>query len=137
MVSESPTFATPPATENDDGAPRGVGFELEFSGLTLDRAAAAVRTALGATPASETAAERVLAVDGLGEFTVEVDWAFLKRKADEESDAAGDAGEDGAGWLETLSEAAALLVPIEVVCPPIPVTELDRLHPAPPAPRSR
>ena len=134
MDSESPAFATPPATRAEDGAVRGVGFELEFSGLTLDRAADAVRTALDATTASSNAAERVLSVDGLGDFTVEIDWDYLKRNASEAAD-----GEDGAdrqdggdgpgGWLEALSDVAAMVVPVEVVCPPIPLDALDRLAP--------
>jgi hypothetical protein len=79
---------------------------------------------LGGRLLSVTAAEQVVEVEGLGQFNVELDWAYLKRKA-EETEQGGDGGE----WLEPLSQAAALLVPIEVVCPPIPIGELTALDP--------
>ncbi len=117
-------YRLPPVTENENGEIRRVGFELEISGITLPEAVAAVKQALDAETSAETAADTSLQVESLGEFKVELDWAFLKRKAKEQ-------GEDPESqeWLETLSRAAALLVPVEVVCPPIPMTELDRLEP--------
>lgn len=121
-------FDLPAQPTRDDGSPRLVGFELEFSGITLDQAVEAVRAALGGELHSETSAQRVLAVDRLGDFNIELDWAYLKRKAGET-----ERGEAGSEWLEQLSGAAALIVPLEVVCPPVPVTELAVLTPLVPA----
>ncbi|MGD2137424.1 MAG: amidoligase family protein [Gammaproteobacteria bacterium] len=118
-------YGLPPVLNKDDGSPRLVGFELEFSGITLDETAAALRSSLGAELRSESAAERVLLAGSLGEFTVELDWAYLKRKAAQQEQ--GEAGGDE--WIEHLSQAAALLVPVEVVCPPLPVTGLGALEP--------
>lgn len=117
-------YRLPPVVETDQGEVRRVGFELEFSGITLEDAIAAVKSALGATTDEETVADTSLRVEDLGDFKVELDWAYLKRKASEQ-------GEDPESreWLEKLSSAAALLVPVEVVCPPIPMTELTRLDP--------
>jgi hypothetical protein len=117
-------FLLPPRVDKEDGSPRLVGFELEFSGIDLDESVTALMSALGGELRSESAAERVVQVDGLGEFNIELDWAYLKRKAAET-----DRGEQGGEWLEQLSQAAALLVPVEVVCPPIPVTDLSALEP--------
>lgn len=114
-------FELPLTLSKDDGSPRMVGFELEFSGITLDETAAAVQSALGGVRCSETVAERVLRVTGIGDFNVQLDWAYLKRKAAK--------NEENDEWLERLSQAAALLVPVEVVCPPIPITELAALVP--------
>lgn len=114
----------PPVTHKRDGSPRMVGFELEFSGLTLEQTADALRSSLGGKPKPLSAAEQMLHVDSLGEFIVELDWEFLKRKAAEDAQK-----KDDAEWIEKLSQAAALLVPVEVVCPPIPITGLDCLHP--------
>jgi hypothetical protein len=108
----------------DDGSPRKVGFELEFSGLTLDQTVEAVRSALGGEVTSQSQADRVVQTEALGAFTIELDWDYLKRKAHEE----GRAGE-GDAWLESLSQVAALFVPVEVVCPPLPVTRLASLNP--------
>jgi hypothetical protein len=124
MPIQTERCARPPVIDKDDGTARRVGFELEFSGISLDQTARAVCAALGGTVTSATAAERDIHVDGLGDFIVELDWDYLKRLAAEQGVAA-----TGGEWLDTLSQAAALLVPVEVVCPPIPVTEIDALQP--------
>lgn len=117
-------YPQPPLTTNADGDLRRVGFELEFSGITLDDAADAIREALGGRISSKTAAESVLEVDELGEFNVELDWDYLKRKAVEEDPEISESA-----WLELMSQAASLLVPVEVVCPPIPLDRLELLDP--------
>jgi len=117
-------FKVPPVTAKDDGSPRMVGFELEFSGLTLDQTVDAIQSSLGGKLQAENAAERVLYVESLGEFNIELDWDYLKRKA-----AATKKHEEDAEWIDQLSKAAALLVPVEVVCPPIPITNLEILDP--------
>jgi len=122
MDLSSREFARPPRMDKEDGSPRRVGFELEFSGVTLDRALRAVQSALGGELVAESSAERVLRSDRLGEFHIELDWDFLKRKASGRA-----RGSEGNAWLEQLSEAAALLVPVEVVCPPIPIAQLAAL----------
>lgn len=124
MNHAGPIFELPPRVKRDDGRIRRVGFELEFSGIDLDQTAAALQASLDARARSETAAERVLESQALGEFRVELDWAYLKKKAAEQGLSATDDE-----WLERLGQAAATLVPVEVVCPPIPVTELAVLHP--------
>jgi hypothetical protein len=124
MSNHKQDFVLPPQPNKGDHSPRSVGFELEFSGITLDETADAVRSALGGELRTETPAEKVLEVDSLGNFTIELDWAFLKRKADET-----ERGEVSWEWLEQLSRAAAILVPVEVVCPPIPMDQLASLEP--------
>ena len=124
METPAAGFSLPPVTETSDGRPRKVGFELEFSGLTLEQTVEALRASLGGEPTKKSAAECLVEVDSLGEFNVELDWDFLKRLAAEKAD-----GDEGAEWVDTLSQAAALVVPVEVVCPPIPVTGLESLRP--------
>ncbi len=123
MTAADRQYALPPVVVREDGGTRRVGFELEFSGISLDETAQAVCSALQGRPGAQTAAERTVTVDGLGEFHVELDWDFLKRKASEYERFA-----EGTEWLEQLTRAAALLVPVEVVCPPIPVTDLAVLE---------
>ncbi len=120
--SASRGFELPPRPRKDDGEMRRVGFEIEFSGIDLRETTAAVKDALGASIVSQTAAEVELEADGLGKFNIEIDWEFLKRKAAQDDS-------DFEDLLEVLSQAAALLVPIEVVCPPIPLSRLDVLEP--------
>jgi hypothetical protein len=123
MTAQPDTFTMPPIAHKDDGCPRLVGFELEFSGLTLDETTTALQHALGGELSSHSDAEKVLSVETLGEFRVELDWDFLKRKASEEA-----GSEDSGDWMETLSRAAAVLVPTEVVCPPISIDNLEVLQ---------
>ncbi|OPL14187.1 MAG: hypothetical protein AVO38_12160 [delta proteobacterium ML8_D] len=115
-------FKIPPVIAKDDGSPRMVGFELEFSGLTLDQTVDAIQSSLGGDLQAKNEAEQVLYVESLGEFNVELDWDYLKRKAAEAKK-----HEEGGEWIDQLSKAAALLVPVEVVCPPIPITNLKVL----------
>lgn len=123
MTSTSdPTFTMPSIIRNSDGDIRTVGFELEFSGITLADTVAAVVSSLDGAVVNETAAE--VSVDtNYGKFNIEIDWEFLKSTAAEEQQA-----NSPDLWLQKLSEAATLLVPIEVVCPPIPVTEIFQLE---------
>jgi hypothetical protein len=124
MNAPDSSFEMPPIRRRADGGMRRVGFELEFSGIDLDATAAALQASLGATLESETAAERVLRAGSVGEFRVELDWAFLKNQAAKEGRSAMQEE-----WLERLSDAAALVVPVEVVCPPIPLDKLAMLEP--------
>jgi len=117
-------FTAPPVSRTADGAERRVGFELEFSGVSLERAIAAVAEALDGEIKSETAAECTIAAPEFGDFVVEIDWSYLKRKAAED-----EAQPDDSRWLETLSQAAALVVPLEVVCPPLGLSDLPVLEP--------
>lgn len=124
MSNDTGAFDLPPETSKDDGSLRMVGFELEFSGISLDETAGAVKAALGGEVSSESSAERVIRTDSLGDFVIELDWDYLKRKAEET-----DRREEGSAWLENLSRAASLIVPVEVACPPIPLTDLSVLDP--------
>ena len=123
MGGQPANYELPEQLENSDGATRTVGFELEFSGITLADTVSAARDALDAKITSQTAAE-VQLKGAHGVFNIEIDWDFLKRTADNQ-----DLPEQPDAWLQQLSDAAALLVPIEVVCPPIAMDRLDELDP--------
>jgi len=123
-VKKSPlNFRLPATCYNADGQYRRVGFELEFSGLTIAEAGRALQKALGGRLSEKSLAESVLRVDSLGEFSIELDWSYIKAKAAEEEQ------NNPSHWLELLSQSAALLVPIEIVCPPLPLNKLDALTP--------
>lgn len=120
----SNSFFQPARLHREDGSVRRVGFELEFSGLDMAQTVQAVASALNGSIRTDSVAEQQVLVDDLGTFNIELDWDFLKRQAREsvESDSPKE-------WLEPLSVAAATVVPVEVVCPPIPIDQLDRLTP--------
>lgn len=113
-----------PVQEKKYGGIRKVGFELEFTGLSLEDALASVQSSLGGKLQPGTMAERTVTVEPLGDFVVEIDWSRLKRMAAKQSKE-----HEESKWVDFLSTAAPLLVPIEVVCPPIPADCLHQLHP--------
>ena len=108
-------FKLPIERTNGDGQLRSVGFELEFTGLTISEASQALLKALGGILRITSLAESVLHVDGLGEFRIELDWKYIKTKAAEEGK------NKPSQWIELLGQSAALLVPLEIVCPPLPL----------------
>jgi hypothetical protein len=97
---------------------------MEFSGITMQQAIDALHASLGASVVSQSVGEALMQQKSLGDFNVELDWAYLKKKAAEQGDDKPDSE-----WLELLGQAAALLVPVEVVCPPLPLNKLDVLVP--------
>ncbi len=117
-------FKSPPVTHKNDGNPRMVGFELEFSGLSLEQTAEVLQSSLGGNLVKESAAKWTLDVDALGGFDIELDWDFLKRKAKENGQ-----DEQNGKWIDLLVEISTLLVPVEIACPPIAVTDLEVLSP--------
>lgn len=123
-MNQSVCFKKSPITHKENGEPRLVGFELEFTGLTLDQTLEVLQEVLGGEVEQTTAAERQLHVDSVGTFNIELDWDYLKRTA-----AKQEQEQQESEWIDRLSQAATLLVPMEVVCPPIPITDLDILDP--------
>jgi hypothetical protein len=122
-MANTPPYKIPSVTHTREKKYRNIGFEMEFIGLDLTRTTAVVQQVFSGKRTKESSAACVVAVEGLGDFTIELDWHFLKQKAAQQHQAGqGD-------WLDLLSQAATLLVPMEVVCPPIAVSELDRLDP--------
>ena len=119
MTIHSSQLDLPQPLHTQSGDERRVGFELEFSGIDLMRAASVVRDEFDGTLLEQSAAEVVVDTD-LGHFNVEIDWDLLKRTAA----AAQDKVED---LVEKVSKAAAMVVPVEVVCPPIPMSDIHLL----------
>ncbi|WP_210397534.1 amidoligase family protein [Motiliproteus sediminis] len=117
-------FKTPPRENTADGKPRRVGFELEFSGLTLDQAAEQLCHTFGGRLDRNSSAELSLQTDKFGTFNIELDWDYLKRKAKQAQQQ-----DEGHEWVEFLHQAASHVVPLEIVCPPIALDQLDELNP--------
>ena len=116
------TFEIPPTLKNSEGNTRCVGFEVEFSGTNLTQTVEALRSVFSAEIVSQSEAEVLLNVSDLGKFNVEIDWSYLKNKASDT-----DANQNASDWMSLLSQAAAVLVPMEVVCPPIALDRLGEL----------
>lgn len=121
-MTKNGSFKQPSTTRNSQGKIRKVGFELEFTGLDLNQTVTVVEKLFSTAGVHRSVAEAVVSVEDLGDFAIELDWHYLKERATQTD-------KDKDDWLDLLSQAATLLVPMEIVCPPIPVTEMEVLDP--------
>jgi len=123
-------LARPPRETNHKGEPRRVGVELEFAAVTAQDAAALVQSAFGGTVAAIDPHRFTISHTELGEFRSELDSQFLHR---------ADAGSTTPSGLQmllanfqdtfrgVLGDIGSAIIPCEIVCPPIELSELHRL----------
>ena len=117
-------YAKPAWINNAEGKVRCAGFELEFAGLDLQTAASAVAQAVRGEVIKDTQAECKVKHPQFGDFKIELDWSFAKNMARKRLEEQG-ANEDAV--LELMTDLARQVVPLEVVCPPVPVDQLGML----------
>lgn len=116
----SSSFATPPETLNFEGKPRHVGVEIEFGSVSTQAAADKVHALFGGKLEQEDQHRFHLRDTGLGDFLIELDSQYVHRVSD-----AQDGNQDFADRLRSiLGNISELIVPNEIVCPPV---ELERL----------
>lgn len=118
----------PSRTHTAANVERRVGVELEFTGLTIERIGATLHEVLGGEIRPTSAYEYTIANTALGDFAVELDYAFLKERGRRSTESG--LFED----IERVSEdvlgaVAKRVVPFEIVGPPIALSALHRLHP--------
>ncbi|MGM0577634.1 MAG: amidoligase family protein [Myxococcota bacterium] len=118
----------PPRTRTAEGEERHVGVEMEFIGLDVAEVSRLVAEHLGGRVEARTRYEHVVVGDEAGEWGVELDYEYLKKKGREPPD------EDE--FLALLDEAAEsvvragaeIIVPVEIVSPPLPMPRLADVH---------
>src|SRR5687767_15539053 len=79
-ATDGSTFLLPPVVRNARGEVRKAGFELEFSGMSLNLAATLVRTVFGGEHVSRSTFVHRVRGTRYGEFQVEIDTTVLKDK---------------------------------------------------------
>jgi len=121
----------PANIEKADGQERLVGVEFELQGVEVDQLAGLTASTLDGTLQMKSSADYRIAVPNQGEYRVEVDYALLKEMANEYEVADADSvSVVDTVALVVLSAASSLVVPCEVVTPPLSMTTLpDRLEP--------
>ncbi len=125
------TFRMPPIMRNSRGDLRRVGVEIEFAGIDPDVASRIVVGIFGGEVRKiNEFTSRVTQTD-LGDFTVTLDAVLFKEKRYEVYLAkAGIAlqPESSHALAQHLLKMASLLVPYEIVTPPIPLDRLDSVE---------
>lgn len=110
--------APPPQKNNHEGKTRRVGVELEFIGLSAEKAADLLAETLGGTPKAEDSHKYTVSVPELGNFLVELDTIYAHKNHKPYTELLEKLGlaEDLAKTVGNLSQE---FVPMEIVGPPI------------------
>lgn len=126
----SSRWRLPTKTEKADGSPRRVGVEFELQGLEVEDIARIAAESLGREVERVSDAEYLVESADFGDFRIEIDYALLKRMARDQADEPEEVGNLDRLALDVLTDASMLVVPCEVVTPPLPMSDLsDVLEP--------
>ncbi len=96
-----------------------------MSGIELDDAARCIAALLSGKISSKGRYERTISGDPAGDWIVELDFDLLKRMGREQRDPDSLVDEIDRGAEDALAWAAELVVPLEVVSPPLPLAGLE------------
>ncbi len=115
------TYATPPNTETEGGAARRVGVEIEFAGLPGPAAADVLKASVGGRVVERGVHRYAIEGTALGDLSLEIDTRFAHSKSPQ----------DESQLVETAREVfgnvAQLVVPYEVITPPLALDDLPRI----------
>lgn len=131
-MNGSVNFHNPPLTTNYEGKIRKVGFELEFSGLSLPAAAGIIAHIFGGRVEFVSNFLYLIKETKFGDFTVELDAEVLKEER--YKDYLKKIGIDVdrlriSEEVETfISRLAAAVVPHEIILPPIPLMKIPMVE---------
>jgi hypothetical protein len=124
-------FEPLPWSDNVDGEPRRIGVEMEMAGIELDAIAEAVTASLGGRFEAESAFSGEVRGTELGDFGIELDASVLtSRRYLDSLKRLGIEIEPGQlrdNLEEVLSRVAGIVVPHELVCPPVALDDLPRI----------
>lgn len=126
----------PPRTSNWQGADRRVGVELELGAISARTGASLVQALFGGTIEEEDPHRFHVCDTELGKFVCELDTQYAHRAVGEDAYVQPAGQEDAVGGMiasfryemrRLYGEISSLIVPCEIVCPPIPLAAMARL----------
>lgn len=130
-MSSAGDFVEPPWTSNPDGEPRRVGVEMEMTGLKPGAMADAVSAVVGGRAETESAFVTHVVDTEFGDFRIELDADVLTSRSYQRylTELGIDIGKgDQREQFESLiSRIAGLVVPLELVGPPVAWQELPAI----------
>lgn len=122
-------YLKPQVLQTAEGSERRVGVELEFAGVSARTSAELVRSLFGGTIVEKDPHRFVVKDTRFGDFVCELDSQYVHDAEGDET--AIDATDLKVRFRRSLQEivgdVSALLVPAEVVCPPIACSDLPEL----------
>lgn len=122
------SYQQPPVVNNSEGKVRKAGFELEFSGIELQQAAEIIVSLYGGEIKEIHRYHIEVKNTDLGTFRVELDAQILQKMARQNIGMELDAQSIRKSIEDVVDRLAKTVVPIEIVMPPVSITELDRLE---------
>ena len=131
-MSKLSELRLPPRQVNFEGKPRRVGVELEFAAVNAERVARRVAALYGGEIVREDAHRYHINDTRFGPFIAELDTQYAHRNPAEPAHETQGLGGLFEGLRETMREiygdVGSLVIPYEVVCPPIAVSDLPQLE---------
>lgn len=127
---QSVEMVLPPTIETEHGRRRMIGVELEFAGISCEQAAEVVRDLFGGCVNQCDAYRYEVAETRFGAFTVELDAQFAHPSDDEASDQStldGIGRRVRNGLKSAYGAIAGLWLPVEIVSPPVAISDLPEL----------
>lgn len=116
-----------------NGTERKVGFELEFSGVDISSVSALLSEMYHGASTVQNKAKHLVEDTELGDFVVEMDAKPVQKFAEISSEFTEGKSKNITELTEKLTESvteiSGMIVPIEVVCPPISVNDMKKLRP--------
>lgn len=128
-------FILPPIITNKDNKERKVGYEIEFSGIKIEKIAQIIQSIYGGEIKEITPYKKEVSTP-LGVFKVELDFKLLKEGLLKQlliKELGSFLDEDDIKLIEELEKLIASIsekfVPYEVVTPPVKITKMQELIP--------
>ncbi|MFT6773237.1 MAG: hypothetical protein ACJA1L_000946 [Paracoccaceae bacterium] len=118
-------YPPPPNPDTASGDPRRIGVEIEFGGVSVQKAATLTRDLAGGEIEAHSAQACTVRGASIGDLGFELDMPERPRDAFAPT---GDARDDGPARAVT-GAIVSWLVPVELVAPPLPPDRLPELHP--------
>lgn len=132
-MTKAPTLRIPPRNKNFEGNPRRVGVEIEFAAVSAGRAASRVCELYGGAVEREDAHRYHIKDTRFGDFIVELDTQYAHRAPGERTT---DAATGFQGLVDSFTNSmreiygdlGSLVIPYEIVCPPLNLEQLPELE---------
>ncbi|MFT7288645.1 MAG: hypothetical protein ACI87W_002767, partial [Halieaceae bacterium] len=117
----------PDRTTNAEGDSCRVGVEIELPGATPHAMAHLIASLFGGKSIEPARFEFEIKGSCYGDFELELDSSYMKELAAEKARQLTEPGPIEAITVDLFARASELMVPWEIVSPPIPITELHHL----------
>ncbi len=127
-MSDSENVETPPEETNTQGVMRQVGVEVEYANLSVLESAGLIEELFGGRQVRESEHRVHVKETRFGDFTAELDWQGAHKHKNSDSGSDSDSIFDFEDDVRAFAgRTASVIVPTEIVCPPVPWPDLDQL----------